>query len=145
MTRDIKEYNKIYKRKQRANPNSNAYRVNKPKLTDDDKALIYEKRKETMRLNNRKLRLSVLQHYSHIIPFCACCGEKELKFMALDHKNNNGAEHRREIGGINRGGNMFFWAAKNNFPPIFQVLCHNCNMAKGLYGECPHKQLDINN
>jgi hypothetical protein len=24
------------------------------------------------------------------------------------------------------------------FPPIFQVLCMNCNFAKGKLGFCPH-------
>ena len=25
------------------------------------------------------------------------------------------------------------------FPPGYQVLCHNCNQAKGFYGKCPHQ------
>jgi hypothetical protein len=31
----------------------------------------------------------------------------------------------------------------NEFPDGFQVLCHNCNLAKGYYGECPHNSLKI--
>lgn len=25
------------------------------------------------------------------------------------------------------------------FPPTYRLLCHNCNMARGLYGTCPHE------
>ena len=32
------------------------------------------------------------------------------------------------------------WMIKNNFPKGFQVLCHNCNLAKGFYGKCPHEK-----
>ena len=32
------------------------------------------------------------------------------------------------------------WIKKNNFPKGFQILCHNCNVAKGIYGECPHEK-----
>jgi hypothetical protein len=30
---------------------------------------------------------------------------------------------------------------RRGFPPGHQVLCHNCNMAKQFYGQCPHKKL----
>lgn len=26
------------------------------------------------------------------------------------------------------------------YPPGFQVLCHNCNFGKSLYGVCPHQR-----
>ena len=32
------------------------------------------------------------------------------------------------------------WITKNNSPKGFQILCHNCNMAKGFYGKCPHQK-----
>lgn len=32
------------------------------------------------------------------------------------------------------------WQRKNNYPKGFQVLCHNCNLAKGFYGKCPHQK-----
>jgi hypothetical protein len=28
----------------------------------------------------------------------------------------------------------------NHFPPLFQILCYNCNFAKGADGVCPHSQ-----
>ncbi len=70
---------------------------------------------------------------------CACCGETEPQFLALDHINNDGAAHRRELG-IGAGNVFYAWAIKNNFPSNLQLLCHNCNMAKAFYGKCPHNK-----
>jgi hypothetical protein len=83
-------------------------------------------------LENRRL---VLNHYG---AFCHCpgCLITEEKFLSLDHIEGGGNKHRREVGGS--GAPMYRWIIKNNFPPIFQVLCHNCNCAKGFYGKCPH-------
>lgn len=77
-------------------------------------------------------------------PKCACCGEDTPKFLTLDHINNDGNVHRREIGrGSNRVGSclLFKNLKDNNFPPGFQVLCYNCNMGKARNGGiCPHKE-----
>lgn len=73
---------------------------------------------------------------------CKCCGEATPEFLAVDHVNNNGAEHRREIGSKNLAG----WLRKNGFPQEgFQLLCHNCNMAKEFYGEgsCIHVNFNL--
>ena len=29
------------------------------------------------------------------------------------------------------------WIIQNNFPKGFQILCQNCNFAKGHYEKCP--------
>lgn len=84
-----------------------------------------------------KLRREALEAYGGEIPECVCCGEDIPAFLALDHIDGGGAAHRREIGSRN-SNTMFLWAKRNGYPPIFQVLCHNCNMAKGFYGRCPH-------
>lgn len=67
---------------------------------------------------------------------CTCCGETDPCFLAVDHINNDGAMHRRQIG---RGSMQIYrWLINNNFPMGFQLLCHNCNLAKAFYGSCPH-------
>lgn len=81
-----------------------------------------------------KKRKQILEHYGNR---CVCCGENEAKFLTLDHKNNDGAEHRREIG-YNRT-HIISWILKNNYPDRIQLLCYNCNCAKGVYGKCPHQ------
>lgn len=69
---------------------------------------------------------------------CACCGETEVKFLTLDHANNDGAKHRKEIG--SRGAGIFKWLRDHKYPPGFQVLCFNCNCGKARNnGICPHK------
>ncbi|MDP3767769.1 MAG: hypothetical protein Q8S13_07120 [Dehalococcoidia bacterium] len=67
---------------------------------------------------------------------CACCGISEEVFLAVDHIDNSGAKHRREIG---NGGTLYQWLRANGFPPGFQILCYNCNRAKYMLGTCPHQ------
>jgi hypothetical protein len=79
-------------------------------------------------------------------PVCVCCGEANDAFLTLDHINNDGAAHRREInanrGGLNKGvshRNFYTALKRQGFPRILQVLCFNCNFAKSRIGYCPHK------
>ena len=91
---------------------------------------------KTRRNSKRRLRREVLQAYGGV---CACCGESNIEFLALDHANGDGAAHRREVG---KGHGVYFWARRNNFPKDagLRVLCHNCNAATHYYGYCPHKR-----
>ena len=82
-------------------------------------------------LNNRKL---VLERYGS---FCQCCGESQNEFLAIDHVNGCGAELRKLQGG---GSSFYSWLKRHGLPDGYQVLCHNCNMAKALHGMCPHKK-----
>lgn len=91
-------------------------------------------RKQRDRERYVRLRDRVLAHYGSR---CVCCGETTKEFLALDHKNGNGQKHRKELGG--GAIKMYRWVVKNGFPDIFQVLCHNCNMAFGCCGYCPHQ------
>lgn len=91
----------------------------------------------------RERRGRILEHYGGK---CACCGETEPIFLALNHINGGGNEHRRQIGNNpgNRCGSsstqFYRWIEKNDCPDILQILCHNCNMGKHLNGGvCPHQ------
>lgn len=95
------------------------------------------KKRETNKASYAKLRLLVLDHYSNGLMSCACCGESTIEFLTLDHVNNDGAKHRKEIG----KNSIWRWLTQHNLPEGFQVLCWNCNSAKGYYGECPHQKL----
>jgi hypothetical protein len=69
---------------------------------------------------------------------CVCCGETEPAFLVFDHVNDDGAAHRREIGGASV---LIEWIFRENFPDTIQLLCANCNMAKQFNpGGCPHQQ-----
>lgn len=92
---------------------------------------------EHKRKFKQKRRLIVLIYYGGDPPKCACCGESHTEFLTIDHINNDGAEHRKRIGG---SGNLVNWLIQNNYPKGYQILCSNCNCAKGSYGYCPHEK-----
>lgn len=87
---------------------------------------------EKTRLRARKRRQEALDAYGAI---CRCCGEARFEFLAFDHRDGGGADHRRQVG---FGSTFLKWLRDSNFPPSIQVLCHNCNLAKAFYGSCPH-------
>lgn len=93
------------------------------------------------------LRLEVFGHYGG--PHCACCGERMLLFLSLDHIENDGAAQRKVLRGQNvsqRGIHFYSWLRKRGFPPGFQVLCMNCNFGKHRNGGiCPHKSVSKGN
>lgn len=69
---------------------------------------------------------------------CVCCGELHPMMLAIDHCDNNGTQRRKEHGVARK---FYRWLNENNYPPEFQLLCHNCNMAKHLNGGiCPHQE-----
>lgn len=86
----------------------------------------------------REQREQVIAHYSNGTNRCACCGESQYEFLAIDHINGGGYQQRKAL--KHGGSGIVPWLIKNGLPPGFQVLCHNCNMAKGFYGECPHER-----
>jgi len=99
-----------------------------------------------------EIRLEVLQYYSKRlsksnIPCCRCCGEKShVDFLAIDHiAGRKEMDSEPELVKIGYSSSKKIevlgqWIKKNNFPKGFQILCHNCNVAKGIYGECPHEK-----
>lgn len=92
-----------------------------------------EKKRRAARLKERR---AVLQAYGGEHPSCSCCGEGIMQFLALDHIDGGGRKHRQETG----GGGFYTWIRKNNYPPIFRILCHNCNHGRFLNGgHCPHE------
>ena len=94
----------------------------------------YDKHKESAKKNYEILRDQVFSAYGGYI--CACCRETEKAFLTIDHINNDGCKHRKEIG----QSNVYRWLKQNNFPDGFQVLCMNCQWGrKNCGGICPHQ------
>lgn len=88
-----------------------------------------------------RARRAALVAYGGDPPTCACCGETMYQFLAIDHLNGGGFRHRKQIVGErkNPGGSVLYrWLRDHGYPPGYQVLCHNCNLAQGYYGQCPH-------
>ena len=90
---------------------------------------------------HRELKYEVMKEFSKRqsnsnVPCCACvkCREKEIKFLTIDHIHGRRLMgHSRELGGLR----LYKWIIKNNFPDGLQVMCHNCNKAKGSTKSCP--------
>jgi hypothetical protein len=69
---------------------------------------------------------------------CACCGEVRHEFLSIDHINGGGSKHRKSLRPADRR-EFYRYLKQLRYPPEYQVLCHNCNQARGLYGYCPHQ------
>ena len=70
---------------------------------------------------------------------CVCCGEDNLDFLTIDHVNGDGAADRRDRKHQGGGATFYAWLKARGFPDknLYQVLCFNCNCAKGTKNACP--------
>jgi len=108
----------------------------------------YEKeRRETQKKD-------VFSHYSKIhsnsvIPCCRCCGLNDhIEFLTLDHiAGRKQMDSEPELVKLGYSSKLAIqplcvWILKNNFPEGFQILCMNCNFAKGQSkdNKCPHER-----
>lgn len=89
-----------------------------------------EKSKEYQKQYNTRLKNLVFQHYENQ---CTGCRIKDTRLLQIDHINNDGAEHRRQLSPKTRGSSgayFYLWIIKNNFPTNLQLLCANCHFLK---------------
>ena len=92
------------------------YRENKGRLLKEQR----EKRQE--------LKRSILALYSNSEdPKCVRCGITDVDILCVDHIENNGNKHRRQLG---VGWDFYAWLKRNGYPEGYQTLCFNCNMKK---------------
>lgn len=80
-----------------------------------------------------KIRVEVIVAYGGA---CACCGEDQLPFLTIDHIVPLRSSKDRKS-----SYQLSAFLKKHGFPDGYQVLCFNCNLAKGIAGECPHRSL----
>tara|TARA_Y100001934_G_scaffold54878_1_gene67625 strand:+ start:1990 stop:2613 length:624 start_codon:yes stop_codon:yes gene_type:complete len=109
----------------------NRERYNKNKTRYNSTKKVYHKKRKKTR------REQVYLHYGNGKIECSCCGESNIEFMNLHHKNNDGNEYKKKFGRVN----LIDWALRFNLPPIFELLCSNCNIGKEKSPDkiCPHK------
>jgi hypothetical protein len=66
---------------------------------------------------------------------CACCGESTIEFLTVEHiQGQIGRTHRKF------GNKAYKEAIREYRPDLYEVLCMNCNHARGRYGYCPHRK-----
>lgn len=93
------------------------------------------------RERREQTRLLVIDHYSNGTRRCACCGEGHVIFLTIDHVDGSGWMERRGLRdrGATTGSHLYRRLLRSGFPAGYQVLCWNCNWAKGTGVMCPHK------
>lgn len=129
----IEQYRKAYhaKNKSWVNQRSREYhKANKDRIS------------KLNQVKNQEIKRLVLSNYSYHELRCACCGENHIDFLTIDHINGGGTQHRTKV----IGTQLYRWLIKNNFPSGYQVLCFNCNCAKGLKqnnNKCPHEAMKL--
>jgi len=104
------------------------------RFPSDDSPAYREYRTKWEKGKAAKVKAAIISGYGGE---CCCCGETELVFLEIDHKDND-AKERVKRGEPRRGGNLYKWLLKHELPEGFQVLCRNCNWGKWILGECPH-------
>lgn len=123
MEKDIK----LSLKEKRKVVNRNNYVKNRDRILAQ--ALAYQKQRRKM------LKVRVIDHYSNGTMKCACCGEKHLEFLTIDHIAGGGNKHRKSI----KQTNFYAWLVRNEYPEGYRVLCMNCNWSRK-YGACPHEE-----
>lgn len=83
--------------------------------------------------SNARRRRHVLCLYADP-PRCVECGFDKVDGLVLDHINNDGAQHRKEVKvncrGSTGGGSMYEIVRRSGKLDNLQVLCANCNTIK---------------
>jgi 5-methylcytosine-specific restriction endonuclease McrA len=102
----------------------------------------YAKRnRPRLRLQDRARRLKIkLDGIKQYGGKCVCCGISEVKFLTIDHINGRSKEKKYPCGSKPTGLMLWVMLKRLGWPKSnYQLLCFNCNCAKGIYGTCPHK------
>ena len=65
---------------------------------------------------------------------CPLGKKADPQFLTIDHENG-----RKKVD-LKMGPVLINYLIKEEFPPGIQILCYNCNCAKGNFGKCPHTE-----
>ena len=123
-----------------ARANQRRYRLShKPKMAERMRRYRLEHpeyeatRKSKQQARTQALKTAVYAGYGNQ---CACCGERTIAFLTVDHVNNDGARERRSGVSLDL---IYRRIIESRFPDNYQLLCRNCNWGKHINkGVCPH-------
>lgn len=98
---------------------------------------------KTPNAKNQQQRAKTLQKYRYLRikqevinkygGKCNNCNINDLDVLTIDHLNNNGHQHRKEI------NNIYRWLKNNSYPDGYTTLCFNCNCSKMFYKNNKYK------
>jgi hypothetical protein len=109
------------------------YRIVAAGIDNHNRIISREKHLKNSRDYIKQLREKALLQYGSQ---CSCCGETEPKFLAFDHINGKGHQHRKEY----HPSKFYRWLIENpEAKKVIRILCHNCNMATRWGATCPHQ------
>jgi hypothetical protein len=151
--KDPEKYRKLTEEYRKKNPEKiKAYRT---KYQLEKKEWLKERHKSkeyviTKKKRRETIKSMVFTAYSKRIskseiPCCNCCGLNDhLDFLSIDHIDgrNNLSDEEKNL----KGGKLYAWLIKHRYPKGYQVLCWNCNSAKGMKknnNKCPHETARI--
>ena len=148
--KDPEKYRKMSKAYREKNPEKVRAYVKKYQLEKKEWLKERHKSKEYILTNKKRretVKSKVFSAYSKRIskseiPCCNCCGLNDnLDFLAIDHieGRKNLSEEEKNL----KGQPLYGWLVKHHYPKGYQVLCHNCNFAKGIKknnNKCPHEK-----
>ena len=98
-------------------------RENKTGFYADERERYHDSHLVACRESYYKAKEKVFDHYGRK---CKGCGFDDPRALSIDHKDSDGADHRRKLGGVN----FYRWLVRQGFPDNFQVLCMNCQFIK---------------
>ena len=129
ISKATREYKRAYARQWGA-ANPEKVRDNKRRYTARHHDRLRASTRAKASAYNRRIRMEALELYGNK---CVCCGEAQTEFLAFDHINGlNGRPRIRSI--------QLYSYLRRERPSDVQILCHNCNVAKSHWGQCPHKR-----
>jgi len=143
------------------------YKIKRKKYRDKPenkkRAKAYQALEKTLtnkKIARAKIRYDIFSTYSKLhsnsdIPCCRCCGENNhLDFLNLDHiQGREKMDSIKELTDLGyssetKSEKLLSWVRKHNCllnleTDYFQILCSNCNFAKGMpknNNKCPHEK-----
>jgi hypothetical protein len=101
------------------------------KFSSPEEKRDYDAKKQ--RIHRARSRTETLHHYGAI---CLCCGESLIAFLMMAPCD----PAAWPAGVPKQQDQLIDWLIAHKYPHGFQVLCANCNHAKGHEGLCPHER-----
>jgi len=140
----VREYNKGYRKrvftdeqKEKRRLYVKQYDIDNKERIKERKRLYYLKNKIHMlarqKAYTKRISRLVFEHYGLV---CKCCGESTIEFLAIDHINGGGRQHKIK----EKWYHLHAWLYQRGYPEGYQTLCHNCNFSKWAHGICPHQR-----
>lgn len=107
--------------------------LSKNKHNDGFKA----RKKTAIRKHKDKTKARLLDLYGNS---CECCGCSIIEFLTLEHRNKNGSNHRKDL-----GGSLQTWkeAIEVVNKDKYTILCMNCNWFQRFGKQCPCRKKEL--